>query len=88
MIEAMGLLGVALAGRAFVRGSEPLVASRPCGLQSLTSTRRWRCALRLHPGGRLPPSPAARCLAPPLCCRTGLTPCPSGWLPLRSCVPY
>ena len=73
MIEAMGLLGVALAGRAFVRGSEPLVASRPCGLQSLTSTRRWRCALRLPPGDGCrhpPPRGAWR----PLCGRTGLVP--------------
>ena len=29
MIEAMGLLGVALAGRAFVRGSESPKSSRP-----------------------------------------------------------
>ena len=38
----------------------------PDGLQSLTPSRRWRCALRLPPGGRLPPSPAALCLAPPV----------------------
>ena len=37
----------------------------PDGLQSLTPSRRWRCALRLPPGGRLSPSPAALRLAPP-----------------------
>ena len=72
MFDRVDWLGVALAGRAFVRGSEPPLASCPCGLQSRDACAPWP-ALRaaLASWGKAALSPAARRLASPWESRPG-----------------
>ena len=71
-------------GQGFVRGQRAVIGASPLtGFNPVTPSRLRRCALRLPPGGRLVPSPAARGLAPPgwpdrACALTGSSLCAHG----------
>ena len=71
-------------GQGFRVGQRAVIGASPLtGFNPVTPSRLRRCALRLSPGGRLSPSPAALCLAPPgwpdrACALTGSGLCAHG----------